>query len=648
MCGIAGFVESPDITQPLDAQSAWDLAHRMCNTIRHRGPDHEGVLVERGVSLAMRRLSIVDLSTGNQPIDNEDGSISIVFNGEIYNFQTLRDELLRAGHVFRTSTDTEVIVHAYEEWGVEAFARLRGMFGLAIWDRRSRTLLLARDRVGIKPLHYAIVGGRLYFGSEIKSLLVAPDVPRDIHVAALDHYLSFLYTPGDQSIFKQVQKLAPGHLLIWQDGRARVSAYWSLPDEEAFQGSEADAVARLRDVLADSVRSHLMSDVPLGAFLSGGVDSSVVVALMAEAHGPGVKTFSIGFHESAYDELAFARQVAQRFDTEHHEFVVTPDALTILDRLVWHFDEPFADSSAIPTWYVSQLAGEHVTVVLSGDGGDELFGGYDRYIPHPRVAAFDRYVPGVLRPMASFAATWWPQDFKGGRFLRHVSADSPGRYIDSIRFFGAGDKARLLSPDLADRHELLDCEARALCYFERTARLPWASRMMRFDTETYLPGDILTKVDRMSMAHSIESRVPFLDNDVLQFALTLPPHFKIKDGRRKHVLKEVAAQLLPREWVDRRKQGFGVPLGQWLRHDLRDCLTGTILSRRALDRGYFQPRYVRRLVNEHLDGKRDHAMLLWSLLIFERFLEVYVDGAPGTLVPISEPHLPLISAAAAR
>ena len=445
-----------------------------------------------------------------------------------------------------------------------------------------------------------------------------------------------------------MQKLPPGHVLTWHDGAVSVTPYWKLPEEEAFQGSEEQAIAHLRHVLADSVQSHLMADVPLGAFLSGGVDSSVVVALMAETHGPGVKTFSIGFRESAYDELAYARQVAKLFHTDHHEFVVTPDALEILDQLVWHFDEPFADASAIPTWYVSELASEHVTVVLSGDGGDELFGGYDRYLPHPRVAAFDRYVPGMLRPMAGFAAAFWPHDLRGGRFLRHVSADSAGRYIDSIRFFDAGDKAQLFSQDLTGRHELFDWEARALCYFERSARLSWPSRMMRFDTETYLPNDILTKVDRMSMAHSIESRVPLLDNEVLQFALALPPQFKIKNGRRKHILKEVAAQLLPREWLDRRKQGFGVPLDQWLRGDLRECLADSILSRRAAERGYFRPRYVQRLVDEHLHGKRDHALLLWSLLIFERFQQLYVDNPAGSAVPISEPHVPLMPLADAR
>src|SRR6185436_9971639 len=416
----------------------------------------------------------------------------------------------------------------------------------------------------------------LFFGSEIKSLIAAGAVDRAIDLEALDHYLSFLYTPRDASIFRGVHKLPPGHCLRWCDGRAEIRPFWQIGAVEPFSGSEAEAASELRAVLGDAVRAHMISDVPLGAFLSGGVDSSAVVALMAEVSERPVQTFSIGFDEPQFDELEHARRVATHFGTDHHEFVVRPDGLSILDRLIEHFDEPFADSSAIPTWYVSEMARRHVTVVLSGDGGDELFGGYDRYLPHPRVAAYDRYVPGMLRPMAAFAAAWWPHDLRGSRFLRHVSADSASRYIDSIRFFDAGEKALLFAQDLAGRHELLDSEAQALCYFERSARLPWPSRMMRFDTETYLPGDILTKVDRMSMAHSIESRVPLLDNEVLQFALTLPPHFKIKDGRRKHILKEVAAQLLPREWLDRRKQGFGVPLDQWLRGDLRDMMTDSL------------------------------------------------------------------------
>jgi len=503
MCGIAGFVESASAGHPLTTDEAHVLAHQMCDVIRHRGPDDEGIYSTDGVALGMRRLSIIDLSTGHQPIHNEDRTAWIVFNGEIYNYGELRRELEAAGHRFYTATDTETIVHAYEQWGTAAVARLRGMFGLAIWDLRTRTLLLARDRVGIKPLHYAVAGGRLYFGSEIKSLLCAPDLSREIDLDALNHYLSFLYTPRDRSIFKAVQKLPPGHLLTWTDGRIDIKQYWQLPDQETFHGSEAEAVAALDDVLTGAVRSHLMSDVPLGAFLSGGVDSSTVVALMARTAGTRVKTFSIGFDEPAFDELDKARRVARHFDTEHHEFIVKPDAVSILDRLVAHFDEPFADSSAIPTWYVSEMARRYVTVVLSGDGGDELFGGYDRYLPHPRVAAFDRYSPAALRTVVSVAAAVLPHSMKGRNFLRHVGRDERGRYIDAVRYFSADEKQALLSSDVRRRLNGTDPEAQLARHFERYAHLPWPSQMMRFDAETYLPDDVLTKVDRMSMEHSI-------------------------------------------------------------------------------------------------------------------------------------------------
>jgi asparagine synthase (glutamine-hydrolysing) len=640
MCGIAGFVESSTAPSPRTADASRALVHRMCDVIRHRGPDDEGVWVDDGVALGMRRLSIIDLSTGHQPIHNEDGSVWIVFNGEIYNFRELRRELEGAGHRFYTSTDTEVIVHAYEQWGKEAIGRLRGMFGLALWDANTRSLLVARDRIGIKPLHYAMVNGRFYFGSELKSLLEAPDVPRDLDPDALDHYLSFLYTPRDGSIFRAVRKLPPGHLLTWNDGRISIERYWQVSTTEAFTGSEEDAVQQLRSVLSDAVRSHLVSDVPLGAFLSGGVDSSLVVGLMSEVSGSRVKTFSIGFDEPAFDELEHARRVADHFGTDHHEFVVKPDGVSILDRLISHFDEPFADSSAIPTWYVSEMARRHVTVVLSGDGGDELFGGYDRYLPHPRVVAFDRYSPRALRRVATIAASRLPHGARGKNFLRHVGRDNRGRYLDAIRFFGADEKPALLTPEFRQAIAGPDPEARLARHFERFAELPWPSQMMRFDAETYLPEDVLTKVDRMSMAHSIESRVPLLDNAVIAFASSLPASLKIKNGRRKHVLKEVAATLVPRDILDRKKQGFGVPLGTWFRGNLRELFADTLLTPASLQRGYFQPTFVRRIVDEHLKGTRDHTLRLWQLVVFEKWQQRYVN-----YFPLSAPALPKATAA---
>ncbi len=625
MCGIAGFVEvdaSP--TEPREA-----LVRRMCAAIRHRGPDDEGVHIDGHAAIGMRRLAIIDVNTGQQPMSGEDGRIVVVFNGEIYNFQQLADELRDAGHRFRTRSDTEVIVHAWEQWGEDALVRLRGMFGIAVWDIASRTLWLARDRAGIKPLHYSHSNGRLVFGSEIKSLLADPRVPRDIDPASLDHYCSFLYTPPDRSVFAAVRKLPPGHVLRWRDGQVSTRRYWDLP-EGSFRGSQQEAAARLRELLGDAVRSHMISDVPLGAFLSGGVDSSAVVALMARTSGQRVKTFSIGFEEATHDELPYAREVARLFDTDHHEFVVRPDALSILDRVIAHFDEPFGDSSAIPTWYVSEIAARHVTVVLSGDGGDELFGGYSRYRPHERVAAFDRLrLPG-RSSIARLAWRRWPRGLRGRNFLRHVAQDAEGRYLEDIGFFRPDEKEALYtsafaaavagSDPFADMRRLLDADR----------DVAWANRMMRFDFRTYLPNDCLTKVDRMSMAHSIESRVPLLDTALIEFVATLPASFKITaGGRQKHVLKQAVADLLPPSILDRRKQGFGVPIGGWFGGDLRELFADTLLSPRAAGRGYFEPREVRRLVGEHVGGRRDHTLRLWLLMVLELWLRQYVDAQAG-------------------
>jgi asparagine synthase (glutamine-hydrolysing) len=625
MCGIAGFADKSPVERPSRGGADFALMHRMCEVIRHRGPDDEGIHVAAGIGLGMRRLSIIDLSTGNQPIHNEDRTIWLVFNGEIYNYRELRRELEGAGHAFYTSSDTETIVHAYEQWGENAFARLRGMFGIALWDQNRRALYLARDRAGIKPLYYAERAGRLYFGSEIKSLIAAGAVDREIDLEALDHFLSFLYAPPDRAMFKGVRKLPPGHFLRWQDGRATLTKYWEISAHEPFTGSADEAAARLRDVLAGAVRSHMISDVPLGAFLSGGVDSSLVVGLMAEASDRPVKTFSIGFDEPQFDELEHARKVAAHFGTDHHEFVVRPDALSILDRLVAHFDEPFADSSAIPTWYVSEIARRHVTVVLSGDGGDELFGGYDRYLPHPRVARFDRlHVPGARR-LARGIWPLLPHGARGKNFLRHVSRNDEGRYLDSVSYFQPDEKQALYSADVRQALDGWEAERALGAHFDRFRTLPHASRMMRFDFETYLPEDVLTKVDRMSMAHSIESRVPLLDNEVIEFAATLPSTMKIHNGRRKHVLKQAVRGLLPEGIIDRKKQGFGVPLGVWFRGGLTDVFSDILASPRTRQRGYFEPAFIDRIVREHLAGKRDHTLRLWQLLVLELWHRQYLD-----------------------
>jgi asparagine synthase (glutamine-hydrolysing) len=624
MCGIAGFVDAQP--SPREPRAARLLA--MCDAIRHRGPDEGGQRVDEVAAIGMRRLSIIDLSTGHQPMSNEDGTLWIVFNGEIYNYRALASTLAGRGHRFRTSSDTEVIVHAWEEWGEAALDRLHGMFAIAVWDTASRTLWLARDRPGIKPLHYALVGGGIRFASEIKSFLVDPSFPRDIDLGALDHYCSFLYTPGDRSIFSAVRKLPPGHVLRWQRGAAVVRRYWQLPPADTFAGTEEEAAREVRRALAAAVRSHMMSDVPLGAFLSGGIDSSSIVALMAEASDRPVRTFSIGFDDRSYDELAFARAVANRFETEHHEFVVRPDALSIVDRLVAHFDEPFGDSSAIPTWYVSEMARRHVTVVLSGDGGDELFAGYERYRPHPRVEAFDRLrLPGKRR-LAALAARSWPRRARGRNFLRHVARGIDGRYLDAIGFFRPDEKAELYAPLLSAALSAQDAEAAAMEGFaSEPASLDPVTRMTRFDFRTYLPEDVLTKVDRMSMAHSIETRVPLLDTAVVELAASLPASMKIGGGRQKHVLKRAVSDLLPAFILERPKHGFGVPIGTWFRGRLGDLFADTLLSTRARQRGLFREATLRRLVGEHLDGRRDHTLRLWLLVVLELWQRQYVDAA---------------------
>ena len=626
MCGIAGFADIAG-PYPRPLESDRQRVRAMCDVMRHRGPDDEGVYVEPGVGLGMRRLSIIDLSTGHQPIHNEDRTVWVVFNGEIYNYRELRDALEAAGHQFYTSSDTETIVHGYEEWGEGVFSKLRGMYGIALWDTRTRSLILVRDRAGIKPLYYANAGGRLFFGSEAKCVLVNSEVDRRLDPAALDHYLAYQYTPRDGSIFRGIQKLRPGHLLRVHDGRVEVEQYWRLPVDRTFAGTEEEALDELRRIVGEAVRSHMIADVPLGAFLSGGIDSSIVVALMAHASDRPVKTFSIGFDEAAFDELPHARRVARHLETEHYEFVVRPDAIAILDRVVWHFDEPFADSSAIPTWYVSEMARRHVTVVLSGDGGDELFGGYTRYLPHPRVESFDRLAAGVGRAVAAAAWRALPHGARGKNFLRHVARDGQGRYVDSVTFFHADERQALLSPELQRGIGAWDSERYFAQGFERFRHLPEKAQLMAFDFETYLPEDCLVKVDRMSMAHSIESRVPLLDHLVVEFAASLPASMKMPGGRLKHLLKELAFSFVPRELLDRPKQGFGVPVGHWFRGELREAFGDILGSPLTRQRGYFNDGFINRILTEHLNGKRDHSSRLWQLLVFELWHRQYVDHA---------------------
>ncbi|HEY9436178.1 MAG TPA: asparagine synthase (glutamine-hydrolyzing), partial [Blastocatellia bacterium] len=593
MCGIAGISG----TELMDNAAARDLIARMLGVIEHRGPDGEGYYTEPGIAMGMRRLSIIDLATGRQPISNEDGSIWIVFNGEIYNYRELRELLLARGHKLRTRTDTETIVHLYEDEGERCVERLRGMFAFAIWDRRERRLFMARDRVGKKPLHYTLVGRTLVFGSEIKSLLQHPDVKREINLQAIPDFLSFGYVPDPATAFNGISKLPPGHTLIFKDGMVSARRYWDFDysGDSAAQGlrepeaPEDDYIERLRELIAESVRARLESDVPLGAFLSGGIDSSVVVAMMAREMK--VKTFSIGFSDAGFDELRYARIAARHFGADHHEFVVTPDVCRLVEEIVWHHDEPFADVSSVPTYVVSKMAREHVTVALSGDGGDEVFGGYERYVVDQRRRRYER-IPALLRRALLRASRTLPQGAYGKRFLRNIALDPAARYVDSVTYFDHDAQLNLFSEDARRALAGYDPAER----FERTFAAP-ASRsrldhILYLDSKTYLPGDILVKVDRMSMANSLETRAPLLDHRLIEFAQTIPASLKIRGQETKYILKRAAEGLIPDEIINRPKQGFDVPIRRWFNRELREMLDDTLKDRLARERGEFNHRAV--------------------------------------------------------
>jgi asparagine synthase (glutamine-hydrolysing) len=643
MCGIAGFVNTND-APPARERSA--VLERMCRVITHRGPDDQGTLVADSIALGMRRLSIIDLAGGHQPISNEDDTISIVFNGEIYNFKELHAELEARGHVFRTHSDTEAIVHAYEEYGAACVERLRGMFAFAIWDARARTLFLARDRVGKKPLYYAEThGGTLVFGSELKSLLEHPEVGREVNAEALDAYFTFGYVPDPLCILKGVSKLPPGHHLTYANGRVALTQYWDFQfdaDDDAKSRRAEDYLEELRALLDEAVSIRLIADVPLGAFLSGGIDSSAVVGLMARHTDRPVKTFSIGFNEDSYDELKYARVAAKHFGTEHHEFVVTPDIVRLVDELAWHFDEPFADPSALPTYMVSKMAREHVTVALSGDGGDELFAGYTRYLVEQQRAVFER-VPrvvrrGLMRPLSERL----PHGAWGRNYLHNVSLDSVDRFLDSVSVFTRLTRGALYTS--AFRAQLADEGAAGANFRALASRVRTndpLDALLYLDSKTYLPGDILTKVDRMSMAVSLEARAPLLDHKLIEFVGRIPAHLKLRDGETKHIFKRAIADFVPAEILHRAKQGFGVPVQQWINEQLREQMRDTLTDTRARSRGYAEPRYVAQLLGEHERGRRDHAAPLWALFMLELWHRVFIDDAGANSHAAPDEALPV-------
>ncbi len=604
----------------------------MTDAIRHRGPDDDGFYFGAGVGLGMRRLAIIDLKTGQQPIHNRDRTKWLVFNGEIYNYRELRQKLEKLGHTFYTNSDTEAVIAAYDQYGTDCPKHLRGMFAFAIWDERDKSLFLARDRVGKKPLLYARSPGQLIFGSEFSALVLHPDVSREVDYEAIHHYLSFMGVPAPRTAYQAIRKLEPGHWLLWRNGEIKTERYWQLDFSQKISVSREEAGERLIELLREAVRIRLMSEVPLGAFLSGGIDSSAVVALMAEESSEPVKTFSIGFDEQDFSELHHARRVAEHVGAEHHEFVVRPDAMEILPTLVEHYGEPFADSSAIPSYYVSRETRKYVTVALNGDGGDECFAGYERYAAMNLAQSYAN-VPGILREgiignvaRAMPAIQSRANPFRKIQRFTAVAAMSPvERYLRWITVFDDAAKRELYSDRLRD----LTVNFRSASIIE-----PWFAKAngagivdatLLTDTMTYLPNDLLVKMDIASMSVSLEARSPFLDHHLMEFAASLPEKLKLRRLKTKYLLKRVLKDIVPEKNLTRSKMGFGVPIGHWFRGVMQPFLRETLLSERALARGLFRPEKVRELIDRHVNFKVNYDHQLWSLLMLELWFQRFID-----------------------
>jgi asparagine synthase (glutamine-hydrolysing) len=617
MCGICGLVvrEGRADRARLEAMAA---------TLAHRGPDSDGFHLDGAVGLAARRLSIIDLDGGDQPISNEDATIHVVQNGEIYNYRELTGELVRAGHRFSTRSDTEVIVHAYEEWGMGFAARLRGMFAIAIWDAPRRRLVLVRDPFGIKPLYYRADREGLAFASELRAL------PRgEIDHDAIESFLAFNWIPAPLTIFRETRKLPAGSVLVWEDETARLERYTRpapTPAADVRADEEAELIEECRARLRDSVRAHLVSDVPVGVLLSGGIDSGVLAALAAEESAEPLRTFSIGFEEASFDELGDARKVATRYATDHHELVLRPDAALLLPALAEAFDEPFADSSALPTYLVSELAARHVKVALSGEGGDELFGGYYTYVADllaRRAAPLARVARPLveLLPSSNARASF---DYRAKRFVRAAQLPPLERHHGWKEIFSSDMRAELTGR--TNGFDPLDVYRER---FDETDGAELLARLQDVDERVYLVDDLLVKTDRASMAHSLEARVPFCDGVVARFAHALPTRWKVRGLRKKVLLRRAAAPLLPRSIVWGKKRGFSIPASSWLRGDLEGFARETLSADTLRRQGYFEPRVVERVIDDHVSGREDLSRQLWGLLAFTLWHEHHVDRTPG-------------------
>ena len=627
MCGIVGIINAN--SRSVDRE----IIERMNRCIVHRGPDEDGFYVNDSVAMAMRRLSIIDLAGGQQPIHNRDRTKWIVYNGEIYNFQELRKDLEKRGHEFYTNSDTEAIVHLYDEYGADCVQHLRGMFAFAIWDETDKSLFVARDRVGKKPLLYSHQpNGDLIFGSEFRALLSHPDISREVDYEAIDSYLSYICVPAPLTAFKRIRKLEPAHWLRWKNGEIETRRYWQPNFSKKIKISETEAEEETVRILREATRLRMISEVPLGAFLSGGVDSSTIVALMAQESSQPVKTFSIGFEEQDYSELKYAKQVAEHVGAEYHEFIVKPDALEVLPILVKHYGEPFADPSALATYYVSRETRKYVTVALNGDGGDESFGGYERHLAMRLAEKYHR-LPKFLRqalveklidaiPTSEIKRSRF-RDAK--RFVKVAALPKTERYSHWLSSYRPEDKLKLYTEDFKREVAGFDSYRIFDKWFSEANGSGVLDATLLTDMMTYLPNDLLVKVDIASMAVSLEARSPFLDHKLIEFAAGLPENLKVKNLELKYLLKKIAAKLVPKEAVYRRKMGFGVPIGHWFRGEMKDFVKQILLSEKFAGRGIANPKYVEKLVNEHIEAKQDHDWRLWILIMLELWFQEFID-----------------------
>ena len=615
MCGICGKVHF-DLRKPVFQ----DEIHKMTELITHRGPDDSGYYIKENVGFGFRRLSIIDLHTGHQPLANEDDTVWIVFNGEIYNHVRLREELMAKGHKFKTGSDTETIVHLYEEYGNDCVKYLRGMFAFAIWDEKSKKLFCARDRFGIKPFFYFLDHEKFIFGSEIKCVLSQTKSSSSLSVSMLDQYLTYGYSSPEGTIYQNIQKLKPGHTLeIEHGGKVKIDRYWDIDYNPDYSKTEEEWCELLNDKLSESVRAHLMSDVPLGAFLSGGVDSSAMVALMSKNSSAPVKTFSIGFKEEEFNELKYARQVAKMYKTEHHEQIVEPESIGLLPHLIDSYDEPFADSSAIPTYYVSKFAREHVTVVLSGDGGDELFAGYNKYQRMMNMRNFNVLPEGVSKRFWGSMHKVIPNSVKGKGAAYYLSKPKDS-FPAFLSIWQQAERKKLFKKDLWKDIKKSPAELNRIQSFTNYNSSDFMFNMQKMDMQSYMVDDVLTKVDRASMQNSLEVRVPILDHEFAELTARIPSDLKMKGTIKKYIFKEAMRKHLPKSILSHKKQGFSVPLKAWFKDDLKEYVDDRLLGTNSPLYDYLEPSYVSKIVHDHNNGMRDFNDKIWSLLFLDQWL----------------------------